>query len=140
MPILNTVAQMVAKPFPRVISPRTRAVLDHVNVGILLMSGAWFWRRNKRAALAALVGGGTELVLNLITSYPGGERKAISFRSRRDIDLGVAGMIATMPEFFSFKDDEERKFFMAEGVLLAVVTELTQFPESTSERKRLRAA
>jgi hypothetical protein len=140
MPILNTVAQMVARPFPRVISSKTRAVLDHVNVGILLMSGAWFWRRNKKAALGAFIGGGTALVLNLLTSYPGGERKVISFRARRDIDLGVAGMIATMPEFFSFKDDEERKFFMAEGVLLAVVTELTQFPESTSERKRLRAA
>ena len=140
MPILNTVAQIVAKPFPRVISPKTRAVLDHVNVGILLMSGAWFWRRNKRAALGALVGGGTALALNLLTSYPGGERKVISFRSRRDIDLGVAGMIATMPDFFSFKDDDEKKFFIAEGALMAVVTELTQFPESTRERKRLRAA
>jgi hypothetical protein len=140
MPILNTVAQIVAKPFPRVISPKTRAVLDHVNVGILLMSGAWFWRRNKRAALGALVGGGTALALNLLTSYPGGERKVISFRSRRDIDLGVAGMIATMPDFFSFKDDDEKKFFIAEGALMAVVTELTQFPQSTRERKRLRAA
>jgi hypothetical protein len=49
-------------------------------------------------------------------------------------------MIATMPDFFSFKDDDEKKFFIAEGALMAVVTELTQFPESTRERKRLRAA
>ena len=140
MPILNTVAQMVAKPFPRVISPTTHAVLDHVNVGVLLMSGAWFWRRNKRAALGALVGGGAALILNLLTSYPGRPRNVISFRSRREIDLGLAGMISTMPEFFAFRDDEERKFFMAEGVLMAVVTELTQFPEATVERKRFRAA
>ena len=140
MPLLNTVAQIVAKPFPRVISPKTRAVLDHVNVGVLLMSGAWFWRRNKRAALGALVGGGAALVLNLFTSYPGRPRNVISFRSRREIDLGLAGMISTMPEFFAFKDDEERKFFITEGVLMAVVTELTQFPEATDERKRFRAA
>lgn len=140
MPILNSVAQIIAKPFPRVISPKTRAVLDHINVGILLMSGAWFWRRNKRAALGALVGGSATLLLNLLTGYPGAARNVIAFRSRRDIDLGLAGMVATMPEFFAFKDDEERKFFMAEGVLMAVVTELTQFPESTSERKRVRAA
>jgi len=140
MPLLNTVAQMVAKPFPRVISPKTRAVLDHVNVGVLLMSGAWFWRRNKRAALGALVGGGAALVLNLLTSYPDRARNVISFRSRREIDLGLAGMISTMPEFFAFKNDEERKFFIAEGVLIAVVTELTQFPEVTVERKRFRAA
>ena len=140
MPLLNTVAQMVAKPFPRVISPKTRAVLDHVNVGVLLMSGAWFWRRNKRAALGALVGGGAALVLNLLTSYPGRGRNVISFRSRREIDLGLAGLISTMPEFFAFKDDEERKFFMAEGVLMAVVAELTQFPEPSIERKRFRVA
>jgi di/tricarboxylate transporter len=140
MPILNSVAQMVAKPFPQVISPKTRAVLDHVNVGVLLMSGAWFWRRNKRAALAALVGGGTVMALNLLTSYPGGAKKVISFRSRREIDLGLAAMISTMPEFFAFKGDQERKLFVAEGVLMAVVTELTQFPESNVERKRFRAA
>ena len=140
MPLLNTVAQMVAKPFPRVISPKTRAGLDHVNVGVLLMSGAWFWRRNKRAALGALVGGGAALVLNLLTSYPGRGRNVISFRSRREIDLGLAGLISTMPEFFAFKDDEERKFFMAEGVLMAVVAELTQFPEPSIERKRFRVA
>jgi hypothetical protein len=140
MPILNSIAQMVAKPFPRVISPKNRAALDHVNVGILLMSGAWFWRRNKRAALGALVSGAAALALNLMTSYPGGAKNLISFRSRREIDLGLAGMISTMPDFFAFKNDEERKFFIAEGVLIAVVTELTQFPESAVERKRLRAA
>jgi Na+/proline symporter len=140
MPILNSVAQMVAKPFPRVISPKTRAVLDHVNVGILLMSGAWFWRRNKRAALAAMVGGGAVMALNLLTRYPGGAKNVISFRARREIDFGLAAMISTMPEFFAFKDAEERKFFVAEGVLMAVVTELTQFPESNVEGKRFRAA
>jgi len=140
MPILNSVAQIVAKPFPQVISPKARAVLDHVNVGVLLMSGVWFWRRNKRAAVGALVSGGAALILNLLTSYPGGANNVISFRSRREIDLGLAGMIATMPEFFAFKDDEEKKLFIAEGILMAAVTELTQFPPSATERKRFRAA
>ena len=140
MPILNSVAQIVAKPFPQIISPKARAVLDHMNVGVLFVSGAWFWRRNKRAALGALIGGGAALIVNLLTSYPGGAKNVISFRSRREIDLGLAGMIATMPEFFAFKDDEERKLFIAEGVLMAAVTELTKFPEPTIERKRFRAA
>jgi cephalosporin-C deacetylase-like acetyl esterase len=131
---------MVAKPFPPIISPRNRSVFDHINVGVLLMSGVWFWRRNKRAALGALVGGGAALALNLLTSYPGGAKKVIPFRSRREIDLGLAGMISTMPEFFAFKDDQEKKLFIAEGILMAVVTELTQFPESSVERKRSRAA
>jgi hypothetical protein len=142
MPILNTVAQMLAKPFPRVISPKTHVVVDYINVGVLLMSGAWFWQRNKRAALGALVGGGAVLVLNLLTGHPGAAKNVISFQSRREIDLGLAAMISTMPEFFAFKSDEERKFFIAEGVLIAVVTELTQFPDESNpaERKRFRAA
>jgi hypothetical protein len=140
MPILNSIAQMVAKPFPPIITPKTRSVLDHINVGVLLMSGAWFWRRNKRAALGALVGGGAALALNLLTTYPGGAKKVIPFRSRREIDLGLAGMISTMPEFFAFKNNQERKLFIAEGILIAVVTELTRFPESSVERTRFRAA
>jgi len=75
MPILNSVAQIVAKPFPRVISPRAHAVLNYVNAGFLLMSGGRFWRRNKRAAVGAFVGGGAVLVLNLLTSHPGGAKK-----------------------------------------------------------------
>lgn len=142
MPILNSLAQMVVKPFPRTISPKAHAIVDYINVGFLLMSGGWFWRRNKKAALGALVGGGTALVLNLLTSYPGGAKNVISFRAHREIDLGLAAMISTIPEFFAFKDDEERKFFLTEGVLIAAVTELTQFPgkDSSAVRKHARVA
>ena len=141
MPILNTFAQVIAKPFPRVISPRAYGVINYINVGFLLMSGGWFWRRNKRAAVGAFVGGGTVLVLNLLTSYPGRARHAISFHSRREIDLGVAAMMSTLPEFFAFNDDEEKKLFTAEGVLIAAITELTQFPGGRrAEMERRRAA
>jgi hypothetical protein len=141
MPILNTVAQIVAKPFPRVISPKAHAIINYVNVGFLLMSGGWFWRRNKKAAVGAFVGGGAVLVLNLLTSQPGGVKNAISFHARREIDLGLAAMMSTLPEFFAFDDDEEKKLFIAEGVLIAGVTELTQFPPPpTSESQRTRAA
>ena len=141
MPILNSVAQIVAKPFPRMISPRAHAVLNYVNAGFLLMSGGWFWRRNKRAAVGAFVGGGAVLVLNLLTSHPGGPKNAIRFHARRDIDLGLAAMMSTLPEFFAFNDDEEKKLFIAEGVLIAAITELTQFPAARgTEIKRNRAA
>jgi hypothetical protein len=141
MPILNTVAQVVAKPFPRVISSRAHAVINYINVGFLLMSGGWLWRRNKRAAVGAFVGGGAVLVLNLLTCYPGGIKHAISFRARREIDLGLAAMMSTLPEFFAFDDDEEKKLFIAEGVLIAAMTELTQFPPAHgTEINRSRAA
>jgi hypothetical protein len=141
MPILNSVARIVAKPFPPVISPRAHAVINYINVEFLMMSGGWFWRRNKRAAVGAFVGGSAVLLLNLLTSYPGGAKNAIRFHARREIDLGLAAMMSTLPEFFAFDDDEEKKLFMAEGVLIAAITELTQFPPARgTEIKRSRAA
>src|SRR5437660_1888113 len=118
MPILNSLAKVVAKPIPRMISPKAHAIVDYITVGSFLMSAGWFWSRNKRAALAALICGGAELAINLLTDYPGGVKKVISFRTHCEIDLGLAAMAATMPEFLAFNDDDEKKFFLAQGALI----------------------
>ena len=141
MPILNTVAKIIAKPVPRVVSPKGHAILDYVMVGSFLVSAGWLWRRSKRAALAALICSGAELAVNLLTDYPGGVKKVISFRTHAEIDLGLAAMTAMMPEFLAFKDDDEKKFFLAQGALITAVTEITQFPEKSRfvERRLERA-
>jgi hypothetical protein len=51
----------------------------------------------------------------LTRDYPGGVKKAISFHTHDEIDLGLAAMAATMPEFLAFKDDNEKKLFCARG-------------------------
>ena len=38
-------------------------------------------------------------------------------------------MAATMPEFLAFNDDDEKKFFLAQGVLITTASELTRFPK-----------
>jgi hypothetical protein len=142
MPILNTAAKIAAKPFPRAISPKAHAIIDYMNVGAFFMTAAWFWGRSKRAAIGALISGAGALTVNLLTNYPGGMKKVINFRTHRDIDFGLAAMTATMPEFLAFKDDDERKFFLAQGVLISAVSELTQCPGKTrrAERKYAPAA
>src|SRR5437763_16544008 len=102
MPILNSAVQIAAKPFPRAISPKAHAIIDYVTVGSFLMTAAWFWRRSKHAALAALFSGGAELAVSLLTNYAGGVKEAINFRTRRDIDLGLGAMTDTRPEFLAF--------------------------------------
>jgi hypothetical protein len=103
------------------------------------VSAGFFWRRNKRAALAALICGSADLVLSLLTDYPGGVKRVISFPAHREIDLGLAAMTATIPEFLAFKDDSERKFFLAQGALITAANELTKFPEKVRpEEKRMR--
>jgi len=131
MPILTTAAQIATEPFPKAISPKAHSVIDYMTAGSFLATAAWFWGRNKRAAVAALICGGAELAISLLTNYPGGVKKVINFRTHRDIDLALAAMTSTMPEFLAFKRESERRFFLAEGAMIAAVTEMTRFPEKS---------
>src|SRR5437764_15412704 len=106
MPILNTATKLAVKPVPKIISPKAHAVIDYISVGSFLVSAMWFWNRSKRAAVAALICGGAELAVALLTNYPGGVKKAISFHTHGEVDLGLAAMTATMPEFLAFKDED----------------------------------
>ena len=135
MPFLHSVIKIAAKPIPAVISPRAHAVLDYITVGAFLAGATWFWRRNKRAAIAAGLCGGAKLAVSAMTAYPGGIRRSIRFPHRREIDLGLAAMIATMPEFLGFKDEPQRKFFQVQGALGVALTELTDFPDRVPRSK-----
>ena len=136
MPLLNTASRVVLKPVPRFISPKGHAIIDYFTIGSFFLSAAWFWGRHKRAALAALTCGGAELAVSLLTNYPGGVKKAISFHRHGEIDLGLAAMTATMPEFLAFKESDEKKFFLAQGAFITAVRELTTFPEKPSFAER----
>lgn len=140
MPLLNSAARIVAKPFPRAVSPRTHAIIDYMTAGSLFMSALWFWRRSKRASVAALISGGAELAVSLLTDYPGGVKKIITFRKHRDIDFGLGAMTATLPEFLAFKDEPEKKFFLAQGAMITIVSELTSVPGKTNRAERKYAA
>jgi len=137
MPILNSAIHVATKPLPRIISPKAHAILDYITVGSFLISAAWFWRRSKRAALAALVSGGAQLAASLLTNYPGGVKKVINFHTHREIDFGLAAMTATMPEYLAFKDEGGSKFFLAQGAAITAVSQLTRSPnrELRAERK-----
>lgn len=144
MPILNSVAKAAMTPVPRILSPKAHSIADYITVGAFLASGTSFWRRSKRAALASFVCGMAQLAVGLLTDYPGGLKRVISFRVHRDIDVGLAAMAATMPEVLAFKDEPEKKFFLAQGVLITGIAELTQFPDKPQRAEkgtgRLKAA
>jgi hypothetical protein len=140
MPILTSAVQLAAKPLPRAISPKAHAIIDYVTVGAFFLTAARFWRRSKRAALAALISGGAELAVSLLTNYPGGVKKVISFRIHRDIDFGLGAMTATMPEFLAFQDDAEKKFFLVQGAMITAVSQLSRFPNKAVRAERRYAA
>jgi hypothetical protein len=140
MPILNAISQIAAKPFPRAISPKTHAIIDYITVGSFFTTAALFWRRNKRAAIAALIAGGAELTVNVLSNYPGGLKKVINFPAHREIDFGLAAMTATLPELFAFQDDGERKFFLAQGAVMSAIAQLTRSPERKLRAEKRYAA
>ena len=141
MPILNSAAKIVAKPIPKLVTPRIHAMIDYATVGVFLGTAALFWDRNKRATLGCLISGGAELAIMLLTDYPGGIKKFISFHAHREIDYGLAAIIATMPESLNFEDDDETRFFRVQGALITLLGELSQSPAADHKRKtRARAA
>jgi Na+/proline symporter len=142
MPMLNTVAKAITKPMPRVISPKSHSMVDYVTAGVFLASAAFFWRRNKRAAIASLVSGTAVAAVSAMTEYPGGVNGVFGLARHRDIEVGLAAMVATMPEFFSFENEPEKNFFRVQGVLMTCVSELTDLEDRHTEadRERVEAA
>jgi hypothetical protein len=142
MPMLNTVAKAITKPMPRVISPKSHSMVDYAISGMFLASAAFFWRRNKRAAIASLVSGTAIAAVSAMTEYPGGVNGVFGLSRHRDIEVGLAAMIATMPAFFSFEDEPEKNFFRLQGVLMTCVSELTDLQDRRggADREQVEAA
>jgi hypothetical protein len=103
MPFLNSLTRIAAKSIPKAVTPKVHGVVDYITIGILFGTVPVFWRRNRRATVASLICGGAELALVLLTDYPCGVKDFISFRAHREIDYGLAAMVATMPESFGLK-------------------------------------
>ncbi|MGH9529700.1 MAG: hypothetical protein ACRD2S_07265 [Terriglobales bacterium] len=133
MPRLYAVTDTITRRLPKVISPEGHAVADYVAIGIFAVAGGLLWKTNKRAATAAWMCGGTELLLNLITDYPGGVAGMVSFPAHGKVDLGLAALSAAMPELLSFR--EGRRFFLIQSGALTALTNLTSFKVARTYRR-----
>ncbi|PYX23031.1 MAG: hypothetical protein DMG87_06540 [Acidobacteria bacterium] len=142
MPFSTAATDAITRRAPKFISPKAHAVIDYLMIGTFFVTGALFWRRNRRAAISALMCGGAELTNTLFTDYPGGVAPVISFPFHRKIDFGLAAMTATMPEFMSFHGHPENKFFVTQAAIITAVTNLTNTGRRRrfSEKRRLGAA
>ena len=127
MPILDRAAKFATNKMPKVISPKTHAIIDYAMAASFFGMAAFFWRRNKRAAVSALVCGTAETITALCTDYPGGIVDEISFETHGTIDFGLSGLVASMPEMLRFSKEPESRFFRAQGLALAAIAGLTDF-------------
>ena len=128
MPVLTSMADVITRKLPKVVSSEAHLAADYILAGSFLAAGTWFLlRRNHRAALAACICGGSTLGLVLLTSYPGRPKRPIPFRFHGRIETGLAAMIATMPEFLRFENDHERRYFLLKAGVLTVLSNLSSF-------------
>lgn len=127
MPLLERSARWATNKMPKVIGPKTHAAIDYAVAASFFGMAALFWRRNQRAAVSCLFCGAAETMAALLTDYPGGVSRAVSFETHGAIDFGLTGLVASLPGIMRFAQDPEARFFRAEGLALAVVTGLTDF-------------
>jgi hypothetical protein len=130
MPLLHQAARFATNKMPKVINPTAHAIIDYAMAATFFGMAAFFWRRNKRAAVSALICGVAETVTSLCTDYPGGVVDEISFETHGGIDFGLSGMVASLPGMLRFSDRPESKFFTVQGTALAAITGLTDFTGS----------
>jgi hypothetical protein len=99
-----------------------------------------WWRRNKRAAVCSLICGGATAVNSLLTNYPGGIFRVISYKNHGRIDAGIAGLTAAMPNFMSLKKKPESRFFSVLAMSETAIVGLTDFLyyQQGPARRRLR--
>ena len=112
---------------PKIIDQRTHAALDYSTVAALVGMG-WHLRfRHRTASNFAFMNAAAVLMTSLLTDYPGGVVRRISFQTHGSLDVMQAGMMACGPALFGFADDPEAKMFYAQAAMEAGVVSATDW-------------
>ncbi len=127
MALLQKGVAIAAGRLPKVIQPPLHAVLDYAVAASFFVMGAVFWKRNKRAAISSLLCGGATAVNSILTDYPGGVYKVVSYPMHGRIDAGLAGITAAIPRVMSFADQSEAKYFSKQALAETAVNAMTDF-------------
>ena len=136
MALMQKGVALAASRLPKKINPRVHAALDYAVAGSFLLAGAFFWKRNRRAAIGSLLCGGATGAVSLLTDYSGAGGKPISYAMHGQIDTGLIAMTAAMPRLVRIGDDREAKFFSAEAAAKTAITAMTNFENGRRRKSR----
>lgn len=137
MALLQKGIALAAGRMPKMISPRVHSALDYAIAGSFFMMGALLWKRNRHAAVGSLVCGGATAAVSLLTDYPGGVRKVISYPMHGQIDTGLIAMTAAMPRLVNIENDRSAKFFARQALAKTAITAMTDF-DAYKQKKTVR--
>ena len=115
------------RTMPAVISPAQHAVLDYGVAATFLAMGFAFLPAHRPAATLAFLNGGMVLGMSLMTDYPGGVYRKLSFRGHRTGDILQAALAGIGPALFGFSRDPEAKYFYGQALSEAGVIAATDW-------------
>jgi hypothetical protein len=101
---------------PKVISPGAHAVLDYGVAATYLGLAAQYRHRNRAACALACANGLMVLGLALMTDYPGGVFRKISFKTHRTMDCVQAALAGLGPVALGFADEPEAAPFYGQAM------------------------
>jgi hypothetical protein len=113
------------------ISPTQHAVLDYGVAATFFGLASSLSSRHPRAATLAVINGAMVLGMSLLTDYPGGLFRKLSFKGHRTGDIVQAALAGLGPVLFGFARDPEAKYFYGQALSEAGVIATTDWDGDT---------
>ena len=126
-PVAHRASASVSR-VPAFIAPAQHAVLDYGVAAAFFTLGTIFARRHRRrAAILAFTNGAMVLGMSVLTDYPGGIYRTLSFRTHRTGDIFQAALAGLGPVLLGFGDEPEATYFYGQAATEVGVIALTDW-------------
>jgi hypothetical protein len=109
------------------ITPAAHAVLDYGVAAMFFGIGTALRSRHRAASTLAFVNGAMVLGMSMLTDYPGGVYRALSFRGHRMGDIMQAAVAGLGPILMGFGSDPEATYFYGQAASEAGVIAATDW-------------
>jgi hypothetical protein len=131
---MNQTTQLteMTRAVPKVIDQRMHAALDYTTAATLLAMGFKLRNQHRRASNFAFMNAATVLMASMLTDYPGGLVRKMSFQTHGMMDVMQASMLALGPALMGFGKDREAQLFYAQAAMEAGVVAATDWESSSS--------
>jgi hypothetical protein len=120
------------------ISPAQHAALDYGVAATFFAFGLSVIDRHRAAAALAFVNGTMIVGTSMLTDYPGGLFRALSFRVHRTGDIAQAAFAGLGPILLGFARDPEAAYFYAQAACEAGVIAATDWNAAPAHQSGLR--